>query len=508
MARLGRGNANRQRRHGRLLASFGIALVAVLGAVGPAHAAKPPPPQQPTDAAVAFQMNAAHDGGQSDPIEPPLTRAWSVDLGGSVSYPLIAQGAAYVTVANTSGYGTKLLALDLDTGATIWGPVDLGGTYWWSGAAYDSGSVYTLNFDGQLRAFDAGTGAPRWTTQLPGQYSFTSPPTAVNGVVYTGGAGSGGTVYAVDESSGAVLWTQSVMNGDNSSPAVSGGNVFVSYACEQAYAFTAATGDPVWHHSTYCEGGGGKTPAVYGGRVYVRDNILGNTVLDSVTGADVGSFSGGAIPAFSGSTGYFLNGSTLEAHDLSTGAVSWTFGGDGQLSSAPITANGYVYVGSATGKVYAVSAATGQQAWSDSAGAPVNSPDEQNVSQPLTGLAIGEGHLLVPASTRLVAYTNVPDFSLAAASTVAIPRGQSASTPVSLSANYLFSSSVHLSASGAPPLSSAGVSPGTVKLAPSGTGDARLTVQVSQLQLLDFDVTVDACGNGTCHSTVVHVHVT
>ena len=50
--------------------------------------------------------------------------------------------------------------------------------------------------------------------------------------------------------------------------------------------------------------------------------------------------------------------------------------------------------------------------------------------------------------------------------------------------------------------------PGTVKLAPSGTGDARLTVQVSQLQLLDFDVTVDGCGNGTCHSTVVHVHVT
>ncbi|HMC70212.1 MAG TPA: PQQ-binding-like beta-propeller repeat protein, partial [Mycobacteriales bacterium] len=317
-----------------------------------------------------------------------------------------------------------------------------------------------------------------------------------------------GTVYAVDESSGAVLWTQSVMNGDNSSPAVSNGNVYVSYACQQAYAFTAAGGDPLWHHSTYCEGGGGKTPAVYGGRVYVRDGVLGNTILDASTGGDLGSFSGRAIPAFSGSSGYVLNGSTLEAHDLSTGAVSWTFGGDGQLSSAPVTANGYVYVGSGSGNVYAVSAATGQQVWSDNAGARVNSPDEQNVSQPLTGLAIGEGHLVVPASTRLVAYNNVSDFSVTAASTLTVPRGQSASTPVTLSANYLFSGSVRLSASGAPLLSSAGVSPGTVKVAPSGTGDARLTVQVSQLQLLDFDVTVDACGNGTCHSTVVHVHVT
>lgn len=496
----------RSGRRWRFVAPLLLAPLWVICAAGSARADKSSPPPPPTDESVAYQVNPTHDGAQSDPIAPPLTRMWSVDLGGAVSYPLIAQGKAFVTVGSTSTYGKRLYALDLVTGATVWGPVDIGGYYDWSGAAYDNGTVFVLNFNGQLSAFDAGTGAAVWTTQLPGQYAFTSPPTAINGVVYAGGAGSGGTLYAVDEASGAVQWMQSVMNGDHSSPAVSGGSVYVSYACQQAYGFATTDGSPLWHHSTYCEGGGGKTPATHGNGVYVRDSI-GNVVLDAATGAEIGTFPGAVIPAFSGSSGFFLNGSTLEAHDLSSGTVTWTFNGDGQLSSAPVTANGYVYVGSATGDVYAVSAADGHVVWSDNTGAAIAAPDEQN-AVPLTGLAVGEGNLLVPASTKLVAYSTVPDFSLSAASTVTVSPGQSTTTPVALQANSLFSGSVRLSASGAPIFSSANVSPGTVKLSPGESDGARLTVQVALTQLLDFDVTLEGCGNGTCHSAVVHVHVT
>jgi len=48
------------------------------------------------------------------------------------------------------------------------------------------------------------------SVQLPGQYAFSSPPTAEGGFVYVGGAGDGGTVYAVDEKNGAVVWTENV----------------------------------------------------------------------------------------------------------------------------------------------------------------------------------------------------------------------------------------------------------------------------------------------------------
>src|SRR5207237_4327777 len=128
------------------------------------------------------------------------------------------------------------------TGATVWGPVDLGGIYSFSGIAYDNGLVFAVNFDGVLQSFDAQIGMRNWLVQLPGQYAFTSPPSALNGVVYVGGAGSGGTLYAVQETNGNVLWTGSVENGDHSSPTVSNDGVYVSYACEQVYDFAPGSG--------------------------------------------------------------------------------------------------------------------------------------------------------------------------------------------------------------------------------------------------------------------------
>ena len=47
---------------------------------------------------------------------------------------------------------------------------------------------------------------------------------------------------------------------------------------------------------------------------------------------------------------------------------------------------------------------TGKQVWSITGPAAINAPDEQNVSQPLTGFAAAEGLLVVPAGTMLSAY--------------------------------------------------------------------------------------------------------
>src|SRR5207249_4637830 len=146
------------------------------------------------------------------------------------------------------------------------------------------------------KAYDALTGASLWANQLPGQYSFSSTPTAVNGVVYVGGAGSGGTVYAVDESNGNLLWTASVMNGDDSSPAVVGQSVYVDYACNQAYSFDTLSGAPRWHHGGSCEGGGGATVAAYSNRLYLRDWAIGPLVLDASTGSEVGDHVSVVLP--------------------------------------------------------------------------------------------------------------------------------------------------------------------------------------------------------------------
>lgn len=366
-------------------------------------------PLPPLSQSVTYQGDYAHSGRAVQATAPvfPAARAWSVALSGPASYPVIAGGRAFVLAGappSGSGYGTTLHALNLADGRTAWGPVALSGTYFWAGHAYDQGRLYVLNYDGLLRSFDAATGAAGWSVQLPGQYAFSSPPTAVDGMVYVGGAGSGGTLYAVDAASGALLWTAPVANGDHSSPTVSPDGVFVAYPC-QVYKFARLSGRLLWQRNTGCSGGGGRTAAYANGRLYVRSVTGGsNEILDAATGAPIGSFGGTAIPAFTDTLGFFLSGSTLQGVHSGTGAVAWSFAGDGQLVSPPFVLNDRVFVASASGQVFALDAATGAQVWSGQAAAGASATDEHNVSQPYAGLGIGEGWLIVPAGQTVNAW--------------------------------------------------------------------------------------------------------
>jgi outer membrane protein assembly factor BamB len=352
------------------------------------------------DQSTAYQLDVSHDGHMSDAaLAPPLAQEWSVALPGAVSYPVIVNGTVFVTAADKTLY-----ALNQATGSTRWSHF-IGGTYPWTGLAYDRGQVFALNNSGLLTAFDATTGSVAWSESLPGQYFFSSAPTAAGGIVYVGGAGVGGTVYAVRERDGRLLWTQSVENGDQSSPAVDAQAVYVSYACGQDYAFARTTGSLLWHHDSSCEGGGGKTSVVASNIVFARDNILGNLMLSAATGSVLGAFDATPAPAVADDVAFMLSGSTLKAiADAGQGSTLWQFTGDGSLDTAPVVVNGLVFAGSSTGELYALDAATGTNGWSTNVGYSIPAPDEQNVSQPLTGLGAANGTLVVPAGNQLIAY--------------------------------------------------------------------------------------------------------
>jgi hypothetical protein len=354
--------------------------------------------------AVTYQTNVAHTGAQpNDRLRLPLCRRWARDLGGAAGYPVVAGGRVFVvTRTNLAGYGTLLWALDQLTGDVRWGPVDLGGTYWWAALAYDSGRLFALNQNGFLRAIDPVTGTTWWARQLPLQYSFDSAPTAANGMVYTGGAGSGGTVYGVWASDGGVRWSMPVANGNTSSPALSATGLFVSYACNQAWGFSPTTGAQLWHHTSSCSGGGGKTVALYRGRVYTRD-FQGNLVLDAATGTELSSYSSRFIPAFSGDLAFTTPGSTLRALTLDGGFVAWTLdAGANAIITAPIVVGAHVITASAT-QLLAVNVSDGTVA-SSIAVMGVRGPDEQNVSTPLAGFAAADGMLFVPVGNGIEAY--------------------------------------------------------------------------------------------------------
>lgn len=364
---------------------------------------------QPSNDAVAFQINAQHSGAVSfNSVTLPPPGGWtSPDLGGTPSYALIANGKVYLTVA-TSG-GSELVALDRATGAIVAGPVAITGS---ANAAYDGGSVFvissTIGTAAQMDAYD-GNLSPLWSTVLTGQYAFSAAPTAADGFVFTAGAGSAGTLYAVPEATGGIAWSMEVNNGDDSTPAVTADGVYVTYPC-WTYDFTPATGASIWTNDTGCDGGGGGTPVVANGVLYAPNGFgsYGGTTFNAETGAVIGSFGAQNPPAIGAQTGYFLTGGTLEAISLSSHVIAWSFAGDGELTTSPILvstpSNSYVFIGSASGMLYGLDAATGAVVWSVNVGASFPAGAGWGAGIPLTGLAAGDGLLVVPAGTKVIAY--------------------------------------------------------------------------------------------------------
>ena len=352
--------------------------------------------------AIAFQMNPAHTGAVTfASVSLPSSAAWTTDVGGTPSYALIVAGKVILTV-NVGG-SSQLVALDQATGAIAWGPVALGGL---SNAAYDSGRVFVLSSAfgnaATMLAYDVQTGQRQWSTLLYGQYAFSSGPTAANGIVYTGGAGSGGTLYAVDQSNGNIVWTQEVANGDNSTPAVTADGVYVTYPCT-TYDFRPATGDSIWYNNTGCEGGGGATPVVANGVVYSPNLVVGNSgsAFNAENGTNLGPYSADTPPAFTGSNGFYLQNGTLRSITNSNSTVNWSFAGDGQLAGSPVVVNNYVFIASSSGNVYALDMTSGLQDWQVTL---PNAIAPQTGGLQYSGLAAGDGLLVVPNGTKVTTY--------------------------------------------------------------------------------------------------------
>ena len=357
------------------------------------------------DEATSWQIDAAHSGGSSGGAErPPLAKRWTRDLEGDVAYPLIAAGKVFAVARTAHGSeGSTLFAIDAVTGKDAWGPIDLGSRAF---AAYGDGQVFVLNADGVLRSLDATTGRQRWITD---GYPSSAPPVYRDGVVYLDDRAdsSFSQLAAVSAADGHLLWTHPTVAADTA-PAVGGDTVFTSLVCGPQAAWRAGTGELLWSTGGACYGGSGNlTPVLADGLLWVR-SVSGRLpeALDQATGKEVVTFTADAAPAFYAQHGYFLDRGAVEARQPRTQEVLWRFPGDGQLTAAPIVVNGYVYSASASGRVWALDAATGAVAWSDDAGAPVLKPGENEFRPLFTALAAGQGIVAVPASHLLVAYAN------------------------------------------------------------------------------------------------------
>ncbi len=169
--------------------------------------------------------------------------------GPDFSSPAVANGIVYVGSDN-------LWALNATTGALVWESPFGGG----SSPAVVNGVVYLGAYTGTFYALNASTGVLLWSNVIGANGDST--PVVANGVVYV----NTGSIDALDAGTGAILWTSAVGGG---APVVANGVVYLGSGDLNTYALNASTGAVLWKYrmESYIE----TSPAVVNGMLYIVD---------------------------------------------------------------------------------------------------------------------------------------------------------------------------------------------------------------------------------------------
>jgi len=208
-----------------------------------------------------------------------------------------------------------------------------------NGSIFAQDTLYLTTTDGFIRARQPYTGAVKWERQLGDSLpttSFTPPSPSVpvydSGALYVEfGTASGVTLYALDATTGATLWSRGPGSGLNvlgvQTLAVAGGMVFVPTDSSQPLvALNAATGATLWSAEIF--DGVASGPTVFGDQVFVGTK-LGMAALDRIDGKLLWSrvLAGAVIaPPVIGAGKVFFGVADVTrfvALDAQTGEVAW-----------------------------------------------------------------------------------------------------------------------------------------------------------------------------------------
>lgn len=194
---------------------------------------------------------------------------------------------------------------------------------------------------------------------------------------------SSGAIVSMTKN-GDTVWRSQLAGGLDSTPAISGANLFVVTKSEMLYSLNAVTGKVQW------------TSKISGSVLFgASPRVMDDSVIIAASGGKIYSFSldgnekwvsdvhSGIYSSPSFGAGKILIGAEdqqLYALSLQDGSVAWKVSLDGRVvSSAPLVIGGSVIVGTYKGSVYSFEIGKGTQSWMYKTGGPiVSSPVEKN----------------------------------------------------------------------------------------------------------------------------------
>ena len=160
-----------------------------------------------------FKNDTSHWGFTTDAVNPPLTVAWTSNLGfDSDSSPVIVNDVLYV------GSNFGIHAIDAKTGKELWKTQTNG--FVKSAPTVADGVLYVGGDDNRFYAMDIKDGTMKWIYKNATN-GYTSSPIVVNNLAYEGS--KDGSFYAFDVRNGEPSWQ--VLTGKliESSPAMGDG---------------------------------------------------------------------------------------------------------------------------------------------------------------------------------------------------------------------------------------------------------------------------------------------
>ncbi|MDJ0960909.1 MAG: PQQ-binding-like beta-propeller repeat protein [Acidimicrobiia bacterium] len=311
---------------------------------------------------------------------------WQAPEGSRMQGPFFVDGGELIGVAEPGGspFRSRVIALATGDGSQRWSHdfkwyVERGEAGAVSGSA---DLVFVAGQQGTLRALDRATGERSWQRRFDGRILDVAH--THEGTVYVGTTNG---LVALDAQDRSILWSADTGGRLISSPeGISGGNAvsWIDSDREVGFDITAidvVSGERIWTQSSYRQYHVGDEVVVGFVPELVSDHPRSVSVWDGGNGELIAEVAvGGRIAPFSVAitettvyVGNLVRGSDegsgkLVAIDLPTGEVSWLTLLRGS-PGVPVVADGVVYVPSSAwwsderGALHAVDAATGELLW-------------------------------------------------------------------------------------------------------------------------------------------------
>jgi outer membrane protein assembly factor BamB len=207
------------------------------------------------------------------------------------------------------------------------------------------GRIFTIDTTSTVRAFDAQTGAPAWSTQF-GFEKGNSASLFGGGVAVEGGrvyATNGlGFVAALDATNGGIAWTVRPGGPLRGAPSVADGTLYITSHDNQIYSLKMTDGSTNWSSAASLEIAG----------------VFGSAAPAIGQGTIVAGFSSGELNAYRYENGRLVWQDALSRTSISTGVASLS-----DIDADPVIDSGQVFAVGQGGRMVALELNSGQRLW-------------------------------------------------------------------------------------------------------------------------------------------------